>query len=39
MKALVLFHSLYGHVYSMAEAVAAGVSQVRGGRSDDQASA
>ena len=30
MKTLVLFYSLYGHVYSMAEAVAAGVSEVQG---------
>ena len=39
MKALVLFHSLYGHIYKMAEAVAEGVTRGRGGRSDNQASA
>jgi NAD(P)H dehydrogenase (quinone) len=30
MKILVVFYSLYGHVYKMAEAVAAGASQVEG---------
>jgi NAD(P)H dehydrogenase (quinone) len=30
MKALVLFYSMYGHVYRMAEAVAAGVREVPG---------
>ena len=30
MKALVLFHSLYGHIYKMAEAVAEGVTRVEG---------
>jgi len=30
MKVLVVFYSLYGHVYKMAEAVAAGASQLEG---------
>jgi len=30
MKVLVLFYSMYGHVYRMAEAVAAGASEVEG---------
>jgi NAD(P)H dehydrogenase (quinone) len=34
MKALVLFYSMYGHVYRMAEAVAAGVREVPGAEVD-----
>jgi NAD(P)H dehydrogenase (quinone) len=33
MKALVLFHSTYGHVYRMAEAIAEGVREVPGAES------
>jgi NAD(P)H dehydrogenase (quinone) len=34
MKVLVVFYSLYGHVYKMAEAVAAGAAQVNGAKVD-----
>lgn len=34
MKALIVFHSLYGHVYRMAEAIAEGVRQVPGASVD-----
>lgn len=34
MKALIVFYSLYGHVWQMAEAVAKGVSQVPGATAD-----
>ena len=34
MKVLVVFYSLYGHVYKMAEAVAAGAAQVNGAEVD-----
>jgi NAD(P)H dehydrogenase (quinone) len=34
MKVLVIFYSLYGHVYKMAEAVAAGAAQVNGAEVD-----
>jgi len=34
MKILVLFHSLYGHVWRMAEAVAAGAQEVQGATVD-----
>ena len=34
MKALVLFYSMYGHVYRMAEAVAEGVREVPGAEAD-----
>ncbi|HEY5460658.1 MAG TPA: flavodoxin domain-containing protein, partial [Deferrimonas sp.] len=30
MKALIVYYSMYGHVYQMAEAVAAGVREVPG---------
>ena len=31
MKALIVFYSMYGHIYKMAEAVAEGVKEVKGG--------
>jgi NAD(P)H dehydrogenase (quinone) len=34
MKVLVVFYSLYGHVYKMTEAVAAGAAQVNGAKVD-----
>ena len=34
MKVLIPFYSMYGHVYRMAEAVAAGVQEVKGATAD-----
>ena len=36
MKILIVFYSAYGHVYTMAKAVAEGIAEVKGARADNR---